>query len=61
MDPLTPPAAVSAAMLDGLQKHSENSDPVLRRKRPPAPRRAVEENETELDTDTPKHALDDLA
>jgi hypothetical protein len=61
MDPLNPTTAVSAAMLGGLEKHSEGSAPALRRKRSAPRKRPDEENETEPAPDAPKHTLDDLA
>ena len=65
MDPLTTnridPAPSSVS--DKRHERGDERPPVPRRKRPEAPEQMVEEEglEQEPESDTPKHALDDLA
>jgi len=62
MDPLIT-NGIDAALLRVLEKRGDERDPVPRRKRPAVPEKKVEEEELnqEPETDTPKHAVDDLA
>jgi hypothetical protein len=65
MDPLIT-NRIDAALLRGLEKRGEERDPGPRRKRPAVPEKTVEEEveeepDLELGSDTPKHAVDDLA
>ncbi len=64
MDPLIT-NGIDPALLRVLEKRGQERDPLPRRKRPAVPEKtledAVEENSQEVNPDTPKHALDDLA
>ena len=64
MDPLIT-NGIDPALSRVLEKRGQEREAVPRRKRPAMPEKtaepAGEDNSQELDLDTPKHALDDLA
>ncbi len=62
MDPLIT-NGIDPALLRVLEKRGDTREAVPRRRRPPGPGKTVEEPEegSQLDPETPKHTLDDLA
>jgi hypothetical protein len=64
MDPLIT-NGIDPALLRVLEKRGDTHEAAPRRRRPPGPGKTVEEpdedNQQELNPDTPKHTLDDLA